>query len=88
MPLTIRIDPTLALRLDRAAARRGLTRSALVRDALLRALADETPDEERTFYDDVAHLVGCVDGGGMALSEQTGARFRALLEKRRGRHAD
>lgn len=88
MLFTIRIDPEMALRLDRAAARRGLTRSALVRDALDRALEEDAEGEERSFYDDISLLVGCVDSGGMALSEQTGARLRALLEKRRQRNTD
>jgi predicted DNA-binding protein len=83
MPLTVRIDPQLARRLDRAASLRGVTRSELVRNAVEKALAEAEGLRSLSFYDEVAEFVGCVDSGGQDLSQRTGERFRRLLESRR-----
>lgn len=51
-------------------------------------LAKEAKTSTRP-YDAIRHLIGCVDSGGMKLSERTGEKFRNLLagKKAHGRRA-
>jgi hypothetical protein len=60
----------------------------------IEALAREPAQGEarthgETGYDRLAHVIGIADSGGARLSEETGARFRNLLiRKRRARRTD
>lgn len=89
--ISIRLGAEHARFLEIIAARSGKTKSQktksqVVRDALnvlhqrqRQDLADESP------YQRLAHLIGCFDSGGQALSEKTGKRFAELL-KEQSRH--
>ncbi len=85
MPMTVRLDPDVSARLDRVAARRGTTRSELVREALAHLIEADESRAGSSFYDDVAHVIGSIDTGGKALSEKAGQKFRELLQERRAR---
>jgi hypothetical protein len=77
----VRLDVPTERVLKRLAARRGQTRSQVIRDAILR-LADE--DRERpTAYDALLPYLGIVDTGGQQLSTDPGKKFRSILEKPR-----
>jgi hypothetical protein len=84
--ISIRLGAEHARFLEIVAARSGKTKSQVVRDALNvlhqrqgQDLVDESP------YQRLAHLIGCFDSGGQALSEKTGERFAELL-KEQSRH--
>jgi hypothetical protein len=65
---------------NRLARRRGQTKSEVIREALVAfARAEERTKPRGTFYDSIAHVIGCVNGGPPDLSERTGEKFRALL---------
>jgi predicted DNA-binding protein len=83
MPTSIRLDPQAERLLRRLARARRQTKSEVVRDAI-RTLARELEgsDGPASVYDRVAHVIGIADSGGAALSEDTGAKFRALLADR------
>ena len=85
MPTSIRLDPQAERLLRRLAKQRGQTKSEVVR-AAIRSLAHEMEAEatHASAYDRLAHVIGIVDGGGTAHSEDTGAKFRALLAERQG----
>lgn len=85
MITTVRLPAETEALVRRIAKRTGQSKSEVIRDALaLLAERDGGGDVTRP-YDAVAHLVGCVDSGGLNLSERTGEGFRRLLEKRRGK---
>jgi len=81
--LNVRIDPEMAVLLERIARQTGRTKSEVVRDALetLRRRGDRVlvkgPGEV------MASLIGCWDSGGARLSEHTGERFAQLLKERK-----
>ena len=85
--ISIRLGAEHARFLENVAARSGKTKSQVVRNALNvlhkcqgQELAGESP------YQRLAHLIGCFDSRGQALSEKTGERFAELL-KEQSRHA-
>lgn len=59
--MTIRLDPSLRLRLQQTARRRGVTPSASVRLAIQAWLAADDARAETRPYDEVADLLGRVD---------------------------
>jgi len=85
MPTSIRLDPQAERLLRRLAKQRGQTKSEVVR-AAIQSLAHEMEAGvgHASAYDRLAHVIGIIDsgGGGTALSEDTGAKFRALLAER------
>lgn len=84
MPLSVRLDSKTEGMVNRLARRRRQTRSAVVREAIA-ALDREQAQESApgsTPFDEMAHLVGAADSGGRRLSEETGTRFRALVQKK------
>jgi Ribbon-helix-helix protein, copG family len=87
MALSLRLDADTERLVSRLARTRRQTKSAVVREALRAfALVESEPSPGSTFYDAIAHHVGCFDSGGMNLSEQTGRRLTTLLaERKRGR---
>ena len=91
MPTSIRLDPQAERLLRRLAKQRGQTKSEVVRAAihsLAQEMATTTTGQRMSAYDRLAHVVGIVDSGGAALSEDTGEKFRALLvERKRARRS-
>ena len=76
MPTSVRLDPETQRALEQLARSRSVSKSEVVRQAI-ELLASQ---ERQAPYDRVADLLGCVQGGPPDLSEQTGKRFRQLLE--------
>ncbi len=83
---TVRLDTITEATLKRLAARRGQTKSDVIRDALAH-LAEE--EQSLSAFQRLQPFVGVADSGGKQLSRDTGRRFRELLEKRqRARRPD
>ena len=83
MPLTVRLDPKTERLIQRLAHKRGRSKSEVIRDAIgiLAKRAQEQEQTERP-YEAVRDLIGSVRGGPADLSEQTGDRFRRMLQDR------
>ena len=79
--LSVRIDPQTAAFLERVARERGLTKSEVVRQALLYLHQRTARTAAQTPYERMAHLIGSMDSGGMQLSERTGERFARMLQE-------
>ena len=84
MPTSVRLDPEITALIQRLAKQSGLTKSQIIREALL-AFAERRQAKSPHPYDVVKHLIGSADSGGLALSEKTGDKFRKLLTE--GKHA-
>jgi metal-responsive CopG/Arc/MetJ family transcriptional regulator len=78
---TVRLDLETEAALSRLSARRGQTRSEIIRDAIVRLAEEES--EPLSAYDRLAGFVGVADSGGRQLSTGTGKRLREILEERR-----
>ena len=78
---TVRLDVPTEATLKRLAARRGQTKSEVIRDAIAR-LAEEGI-EQPSAYHRLRPFVGIIDSGGKQLSTETGRRLRELLQERR-----
>jgi len=76
LPTSVRLDPETERALEQWARSRSVSKSEIVREAI------ELPasQERQTPFDRVADLIGRVRGGPPDLSENTGQRFRRLLE--------
>lgn len=83
MPMSVRLDAKTSRVIARLAKRRGQTKSQVVREAI-GGFAEQNKawEQAKRPYDLIAHLIGCVDSGGMKLSEKTGERFANLLRER------
>jgi Arc/MetJ-type ribon-helix-helix transcriptional regulator len=77
---TVRLDVTTEAALKHLAARRGQTRSEVIRDAIVRLAEEES--EPCSAYQRLAPFVGIVDSGGRQLSTATGKRLREILQER------
>jgi len=86
MSVSVRLDAETGRLLNGLAKTRGQTKSSVVREAIA-ALAQREAGikDARTPYRMIAHLIGCADSGGAALSKKTGEKFRALLRGDLGR---
>lgn len=83
---SVRLDVESEAALTRLAARRGQTKSEVLRDALARL--DEDEHTRASAYHRLQPFVGIIDSGGKQLSESTGRRLRELLaEKHRARRS-
>jgi predicted DNA-binding protein len=83
---TVRLDINTEAALKRLAARRGQTKSEVIRDAIVR-LAEE--EEYPSAYERFRPFIGIVEGGDPELSQNTSKRFRELLENgHRARRSD
>jgi Arc/MetJ-type ribon-helix-helix transcriptional regulator len=81
---TVRLDGTTEATLKHLAARRGQTKSEVIRDAINRLAAEEA--EQHSAYHRLPPFVGIVDSGGRQLSADTGRKLREFLEApQRGR---
>jgi Arc/MetJ-type ribon-helix-helix transcriptional regulator len=77
---TVRLDVKTEAALKRLSVRRGQTKSEVIRDAI--ALLDEGKGEQISAYERLQPFIGISEGGDPKLSENTGKRFRELLENR------
>jgi Arc/MetJ-type ribon-helix-helix transcriptional regulator len=77
---TVRVDATTEGTLKRLAARRGQTKSEVIRDAINRLAAEKT--EQHSAYHRLRPFVGIVDSGGRQLSTDTGRNLREVLAAR------
>jgi Arc/MetJ-type ribon-helix-helix transcriptional regulator len=78
---TVRLDVHSEAVLKRLAARRGQTKSEVLRDAI--AYLAEKEREPLTAYHRLQPFLGLADSGGQQLSTGTGRQLRHLLEERR-----
>jgi hypothetical protein len=86
MPTSVRLDPKTESLVRRLARRRGQTKSEVIREALVAfARSEEAAKPQKTAYEALEHLIGCVKGGPTDLSERTGEKFRELLLERKRR---
>lgn len=86
MPTSVRLDAKTESLVKRLARRKGQTKSEVIREALLAfARSEDNAKPQKTVYETLAHLIGCVKGGPKELSERTGEKFHALLLERKRR---
>jgi Arc/MetJ-type ribon-helix-helix transcriptional regulator len=78
---TVRLDVSTEAALKRLAARRGQTKSEVLRDAIARMAEEE--GGPGSAYDRLQPFIGIADSGGRQLSTATGRRLREILEERR-----
>jgi Arc/MetJ-type ribon-helix-helix transcriptional regulator len=85
--MTVRLDVSTEATLKRLAAKRGQTKSEVIRDAI--AHLAEAEGEQVSAYHRLQSFLGFVDSGGQQLSTETGKRLREMLEERqRARRPD
>jgi Arc/MetJ-type ribon-helix-helix transcriptional regulator len=77
---TVRLDVKSEAALKRLSARRGQSKSEVIRDAI--ALLAEEEKEQPSAYERLQPFIGIVDEGDPQLSEGTGKRLREILENR------
>jgi hypothetical protein len=83
MPTTVRLDRNTETLMNRLARRTGRSKSQVIRDAIAQLADTEGAAAVPTSaYEAMEHALGCWDSGGARLSERTGERFRALLQRR------
>src|SRR5436309_10946649 len=86
MPTSVRLGPKTESLVNRLARRRGQTKSGVIREALLAlARSEEQAKPQKTAYEALGHLIGCVKDGPEDLSVRTGEKFRAILLERKRR---
>jgi predicted DNA-binding protein len=83
--MALRLDDQTRLRIARLAARRGTTRSALVREAITALVEREERQAAVRPYDLVKDLLGSVRGGDPDRSTDVGQKVRRMLKARRPR---
>lgn len=81
--VSIRLGRKMIRSVGRLARRKGVTRSALLRDAVAALLAQESAAVVEPPREVWARVIGCIQGGPPDLSERTGEKFRQLLRARR-----
>jgi len=82
-PVTFRLDPKTRRRILRAARRKGVSQSEVIRRAL--NSWPELNDTGTEPYVLISDLMGVVRGGDPKRSEKAGKKFRTLLTARRNR---
>lgn len=90
MPISVRLDDRTERVVRRLARQTGRTRSDVIRQAIAVLERQEATASAATptAHERMAHLIGGVGSGGARLSEETGEKFRKLLEvKHRARRA-
>jgi len=83
--MALRLDEQTRRRLARLAARRGTTRSALVREAITALVEKEERQAALRPHDIVKDVVGSVHGGDPDRSTDVGRKVRRMLSGRRSR---
>jgi predicted transcriptional regulator len=82
MALTVRLGPKTERALNALARRKRLSRSDIVREALLRYGADEGKEVGEDVYAAWLDVIGVVDLGVRDPARTTGDQFAALLRER------
>ena len=83
MPTSVRLDRNTEKLLEKLARTRSQSKSDVIRDAVESlAIQEKSVLEEASLLDSISDLIGCVDGGPVDLSEQTGKKLRVLLSNR------
>ena len=77
---SFRLDDALAEQMDRAARVEGVPVSEFVRDAIRERCQQVLG---RSLREDLADVIGVVDGPPVDIASQTGEAFKALLASRR-----
>ena len=82
MPISVRLDDRTERVVRRLARRTGRTASDVIRQAIATLERQEEPSsaDSVTAYDRLAHLIGGTGSGHGRLSENTGEKFKALLQ--------
>ncbi|MCM3875245.1 MAG: ribbon-helix-helix protein, CopG family [Thermoanaerobaculia bacterium] len=83
--MALRLDDQTKRRIARLAARRGTTRSALVREAIAALVEKEERQAAVRPHDLVRDLLGSVRGGDPDRSTDVGKKVRRMLKSRRPR---
>ncbi len=83
--MALRLDDQTRRRITRLAARRGTTRSALVREAIAALVEKEERQSAARPHDLVKDLLGSVHGGDPDRSTDVGQKVRRMLKARRTR---
>jgi len=83
--MALRLDDQTKRRIARLAARRGTTRSALVREAIAALVEKEERQAAVRPHDLVKDLLGSVRGGDPDRSTDVGKKVRRMLKGRRPR---
>jgi len=87
MAISLRVDPRTERLVERLARVRGLSKSDVIREAIVLLAAEQDSTVDGNAYEAIADLVGCVEGGPSDLSEHTGRRVRELLRAKRKRRS-
>jgi hypothetical protein len=84
VPFSIRLEQDMVNQLTGIAVRSHRRVSDVVKEALEIYVAGhaQDPSAGKTAYDRMAHLIGCVDGGGVTRSVDTGKLVSAMLKER------
>jgi hypothetical protein len=82
-PVTLRLDPKTRRQIARVARRKGISKSEVIRRAL--NSWPEFADSSVSPYEQVADLIGVVQGGNPRRSEKSGTQFRKILAAKRKR---
>lgn len=90
MAVSVRLDPHTERALETLARRGGKTKSALLREAILRLEKESAAAKTETSFEVMTRLglLGCIEGDGKDLSTDSGRKVRTiLLDKQRRRRA-
>jgi hypothetical protein len=79
MPTSVRLDAKTESLLRRLARQKRLTKSAVIREAVLNFAREEAARPRKTPFEAAAHLIGSIKGLPPDLSERTGDRFYKML---------
>ena len=82
MALTVRLGPKTERALNALAKRKRLSRSDVVREALIRYGAEEGVEAGTDVYSAWVDVIGVVDLGVRDTARTTGDQFTAILRKR------
>ncbi len=85
MPTSIRLDSNTERIVERLAREKGMTKSAVIREAIHKAGQKEKASGWKIPYERMKHLIGCVNGLPPDLSENTGQKFREILLAKQSR---
>jgi|GEM_PF-2026715 len=85
--MALRLDEQTKRRIARLAARRGTTRSALIREAIAALVEKEERKAAVQPHDLVKDLLGSVRGGDPDRSADVGKKVRRILKARRPRRS-
>ena len=83
MPTSVRLDPRTEQTLERLARLKGVSKSAVLREAV-DALARKSLETGKpgSLFSKVEDLIGCASSGRGDLSRRTGEGFRRILASR------